>query len=75
VKRLPDSIAVIILLVGLALVAARLLAGCAAGLDVGAHSAALTECRAKGKDAGSYAVYAACADEADRKYIPDGGAP
>ena len=37
------------------------------------HSMALAECRAEGKDAGSYAVYARCADEADRKYGLDAG--
>lgn len=47
-----------------------------AGIDVAGHTAALAECRAEGKDAGSYAVYGRCADEADRKYgLLDGGAP
>lgn len=62
---------------------ARLVAGCAAvtsdrahrALDVAGHSAALAECRSEGKDAGSYAVYGRCADEADRKFgLVDGGA-
>lgn len=56
-----------------------LLAGCAGAavrvLDVAGHSAALADCRAEGKDAGSYAVYERCANEADRRFIPDGGAP
>ena len=42
-------------------------------LDVAGHSAALAACRAEGKDAGSYAVYERCANEADRHYM-DGGA-
>lgn len=72
-KKLPDTFAVIILLTGLAIACARILAGCtpaqtSAGLDVAGHSAALAVCRAEGKDAGSYSVYGRCADEADRKY-------
>lgn len=62
--------------------AARLIAGCASAtpdragrvFDVAGHSAALAECRAEGKDAGSYAVYGRCADEVDRKFgLTDGG--
>lgn len=72
-KRTPDTIAVIVLLTGLALVCARITVGCmpaqaSAALDVAGHSAALAVCRAEGKDAGSYSVYGRCADEADRKY-------
>ncbi len=50
--------------------------GCAAAapaLDVAGHSLALAKCREVGKDAGSYAVYSMCADDADRRYM-DGGA-
>ncbi len=42
-------------------------------LDVAGHSLALAQCRAEGKDAGSYVVYERCADEADRHFM-DGGA-
>lgn len=42
-------------------------------LDVAGHSLALTQCRAEGKDAGSYAVYERCADDVDRRFM-DGGA-
>ncbi len=44
-----------------------------AGAHVAGHAAALTDCRAIGKDAGSYAVYTDCADDADRRYGLDGG--
>lgn len=77
-KRLPDSIAALVLLVGLSLACARCLAACAhapAALDVAGHSAALAVCRSEGKAARSYAVYETCADEADRRYMPERGAP
>ena len=44
---------------------ARRLAGAA---TVEQYRRALQECVAEGKDAGSMAVYAACADEADKHY-------
>lgn len=76
-KRLPDTVAVLILLVGLLIVCARILAGCSAsqvgaGLDVAGHSAALARCRARGKDAGSFEVYENCADGVDQHFM-DGG--
>jgi hypothetical protein len=42
-------------------------------LDVAGHSIALAQCRAEGKEAGSYVVYEQCANEADRHFM-DGGA-
>jgi len=56
-----------------------LLAGCAGAVtaaNVAGYTAALTVCRAEGKDAGSFAVYERCAREADIRYgAPEGGAP
>lgn len=43
--------------------------------EVGLYTEALAECRARGKDAGSLYVYERCAEEADRRFGLDGGAP
>lgn len=40
---------------------------------VAQYEALLSECRKVGKDAGSYAVYAACADAVDRKLCSENG--
>ena len=45
----------------------------AAAYDVAGHSAALMACRERGKDAGSYAIYHACADAVDDRFWKDGG--
>ena len=45
-----------------------------AAVSVVEYRAALDECRADGKRAKSYAVYEACAREADARYGLDGGA-
>lgn len=42
---------------------------------VPAYERALTSCRERGKDAGTYAVYEACAEEADAKYGKKDGGP
>lgn len=76
-----ENLAFIICLVGLMLLTAKFTVCCtparaAAALDVAGYTAALAVCRAEGKDAGSYAVYGACATEADRKYgLTEAGAP
>lgn len=44
-------------------------------IDVAAYDHELADCRAEGKDAGSFWVYERCAQEVDRKYGVDGGAP
>lgn len=42
-------------------------------IELAAYSAALDECRAIGKDAGSYSVYEKCAKNADDKFGRDAG--
>ena len=43
-------------------------------IDLADYEKALDTCRAEGRETKSYAVYEACAKEADRKYGLDGGA-
>lgn len=83
IRPTPPHIGRLFAIVVVATGAARLIAGCAAAtpdragraFDVAGHSVALAECRAEGKDAGSYAVYGRCADGVDRKFglTDDGG--
>lgn len=44
-------------------------------VDVAGYTLALEQCRAEGKDAGSYVIYEMCAEQADIKYGRDGGTP
>ncbi len=78
-KSLRETAVVGLILLALACVYAYFAQGCSPAhqgvvLDVAGHSLALRECRAEGRDAGSYLVYSQCADEADWKFgLKDGG--